>query len=196
MFLLRIIVGISGARGVILGVNLLKALTAYPECETHLIISDGAKMTFCHETDLAIEDVAAMAHFTHNIKNLAAPISSGSFKTDGMVIIPCSMKTLSGVVTGYTDNLLLRAADVCLKEQRRLVLVPREVPLSRIHVENLQQATRAGCVIVPPMLTFYNSPKTIQDMINHLVGKILMMFNLDYHSFIPWQGVTEEYHAK
>jgi len=188
---MRIIVGITGASGVILGFNLLKVLSELPDCETHLVVTEGAKRTFKYETDIHFEDVIAMADYYHDINDLAAPISSGSFQTDGMIIIPCSMKTLSGVVTGYTDNLLLRAADVCIKERRRVVLVPRELPLSSIHLKNMSKAARHGCIILPPMLTFYNSPSSIQDMINHLVGKILMMFDLKFSDFVPWRGVKE-----
>lgn len=189
---MRIIIGITGASGVILGVNLLKALECHPECETHLIITDGAKRTFQYETDLKIEEVSSLANFCYDINNMAAPIASGSFKTDGMVIIPCSMKSLSGVVSGYADNLMLRAADVCLKEKRRVILVPRETPLNSIHLRNMVQATNDGCTIIPPVLTFYNHPDTIQDMINHLVGKIMMMFGLTFSGFVPWKGVIKE----
>jgi 4-hydroxy-3-polyprenylbenzoate decarboxylase len=188
----RIIVGITGASGVILGVNLLKALAEYPECETHLVITEGAKSTFQYETNLNFEEVISLANYYHDIDDLAAPISSGSFKTEGMVIVPCSMKTLAGVVTGYTDNLLLRAADVCLKERRRVILVPRELPLSSIHLKNMSEAAQHGCMIFPPMLTFYNNPASIQDMINHLVGKIMMMFDLTFKGFVPWRGVKED----
>jgi len=188
---IRIIVGITGASGVILGVNLLKALAECPECETHLVITESAKRTLEYETDLSFEDVISLADYYHDINNLAATISSGSFKTDGMVILPCSMKTLSGVVTGYTDNLLLRAADVCLKERRRVILAPRELPLNSIHLKNMSEAAQHGCVILPPMLTFYNNPSSIQDMINHLVGKIMMMFDLSFKGFVPWRGVKE-----
>lgn len=192
---MRIIVGITGASGVILGVNLLKALADCPECETHLVITEGAKRTFEYETNLKVEEVIALADHYHDINNLAASISSGSFKTDGMVILPCSMKTLSGIITGYTDNLLLRAADVCLKERRRVVLVPREFPLNSIHLKNMYEATQHGCVILPPMLTFYNNPSSVQDMINHLIGKIMMMFDLPFKGFIPWQGVKQDIRA-
>ena len=185
---MRIIVGVTGASGVILGVELLRALKRYPECETHLVITDGARETFRYEADLTYDEIVGTADHCYDINNLAAPISSGSFKTDGMVIIPCSMKTLSGIVTGYSDNLLLRAADVCLKEKRRLILVPRECPLSSVHLRNMSQASNDGCIIVPPMLTFYNKPQTIQDMINHLVGKIMMTFDLPFDNFVPWQG--------
>lgn len=184
---MKIIVGISGASGVILGVELLKALQAQ-QVETHLLISDGAKMTFKYETDLNIDQVMAMADFCYDMNNLAAVISSGSFRTDGMVIIPCSMKTLSAVAHGYADNLMTRAADVCLKEGRKVILVPRETPLGKVHLKNMVEAADNGCVIIPPMLTFYNNPRNLQDQVNHLIGKILMQFGLDYEAFSPWPG--------
>jgi 4-hydroxy-3-polyprenylbenzoate decarboxylase len=185
---MRIIVGITGASGVILGVNLLKALSEQEDCETHLVVTKGAKITFEYETSIIFDELIAMADYYYDINDFAAPISSGSFKTDGMIIIPCSMKTLSGVVTGYTDNLLLRAADVCLKERRRVVLVPRELPLSSIHLKNMLKAARLGCDILPPMMTFYNNPGSIQDMMNHLIGKIMMLFDRNFDGFIPWRG--------
>lgn len=189
---MRLIVGISGASGVVLGYHLLKALKAYPECETHLVISEGARLTFGLETDLEVKDVEDLADFVHDNKNLAASISSGSFKTDGMIVIPCSMKTLSGIATGYAENLLIRAVDVCLKENRKVVLVPREMPFGKIHLRNLKEASDLGCVIIPPVLTFYNSPKTIEDQINHIVGKILMQFGLEHKKFIAWEGAGDD----
>ncbi len=185
---MRIIVGISGASGTMLGIELLKALRT--QCETHLVITDGAKQTLAHETSIKVEEVIPLADYCYDIKNMAAPISSGSFKTDGMVIIPCSMKTVSGVAYGFTDNLLIRAADVCLKEGRRLILVPRETPLSSIHLENLARAAGHGCTIIPPVLTFYNQPQTIQDMVNHLISKILAMLGLEFPDFKPWKVVN------
>lgn len=189
---MRLIVGISGASGVVLGYHLLKALKAYPECETHLVISEGARLTFGHETDLKVEDVEKLADFVHDNKNIAASISSGSFKTDGMIVIPCSMKTLSGIAAGYAENLLIRAVDVCLKENRKVVLVPREMPFGKIHLRNMKEASDLGCVIIPPILTFYNNPKTIEDQINHIIGKILMQFGLDYKKFIAWEGALDD----
>jgi len=188
---MRIIVGISGASGAVLGAEMLKALRCQPDCEIHLVISDGARKTLSAETDLEIEDLVKLADFYHSDKNMAASISSGSFKTDGMVIIPCSMKTLSAIAHGYADNLLVRAADVCLKENRRVVLVPRETPFSKIHLKNLVEAADCGCTILPPVLTFYNHPRTIQDQINHIIGKVLMQFGLDHQKFKPWQGGEE-----
>lgn len=185
---MRLIVGISGASGVVLGYHMLKALKAYPECETHLVISEGAKVTFGLETELKIEDVEKLADVVHDNKNLAASISSGSFKTDGMIVIPCSMKTLAGVAAGYAENLLIRSVDVCLKENRKVVLVPREMPFGKVHIRNLKEVSDLGCLIVPPMLTFYNNPQTIEEQINHIIGKVLMQFGLDHKKFIGWKG--------
>ncbi len=189
---MRLIVGISGASGVVLGYHMLRALKAYPECETHLVISEGARVTFGLETDLKIEDVEKMADFVHSNKNLAASISSGSFKTDGMIVIPCSMKTLSGIATGYAENLLIRAVDVCLKENRKVILVPREMPFGKLHIRNMKEASDLGCVIIPPILTFYNNPHTIEEQINHIIGKILMQFGLDHKKFIAWEGIDSD----
>lgn len=186
---MKIIVGLSGASGTILGIELLRTLQEYPHCETHLIITDGARKTLTQETSIKIDNVVSLAEYCHDINNMAAPISSGSFQTDGMVVIPCSMKTVSGIAYGFADNLLIRAADVCLKEKRRLILVPRELPMSSIHLENLARAANHGCIIVPPVLTFYNHPQTIQDMIDHLIGKILQLFGLEAPKFKPWKGV-------
>jgi len=189
---MRLIIGISGASGVILGYYMMKALKAYPRCETHLVISEGAKENFKIETDLKIEDIECMADYVHNNKNLAASISSGSFKTDGMIVIPCSMKTLAGISAGYAENLLLRAADVCLKENRKVVLVPREMPFGKVHIRNMKDVSDLGCVIIPPLLTFYNNPNTIEEQINHIIGKILMQFGLDHKKFIAWEGIENK----
>jgi 4-hydroxy-3-polyprenylbenzoate decarboxylase len=190
---MKIIVGITGASGIIMGVELLKALRNQPQCETHLVISDGAKKTLSFEGGSEVKDIVSLADHYYETKNMGAVIASGSFKTDGMVIIPCSMKTLASVVHGYADNLLTRAADVCIKENRRVVLVTREMPLSRIHLKNMLEAAESGCTLIPPMLTFYNQPKTIQDQINHLIGKILMQFGLDHEAFLPWKGNEKIY---
>lgn len=185
---MRLIIGVSGASGVLLGYYMLKALKSYPDCETHLVISDGARLTLGLETDLKIEDIEELADFVHDNKNLAASISSGSFKADGMIVIPCSMKTLSGIATGYAENLLIRAVDVCLKENRKVVLVPREMPFGKLHIKNMKEVSDLGCVIIPPILTFYNNPQTLEDQINHIIGKILMQFGLDHKKFRAWEG--------
>lgn len=185
---MRLIVGISGATGVIMGYELLKILKRIPDCEIHLVISEGARKNFELETKLDIKDVEALADFCHDNKNLAAAISSGSFKTDGMIVLPCSMKSLSGIANGYADNLLVRAVDVCLKENRRVVLVPREMPLGKIHLKNMSLAADLGCAIIPPMLTFYNAPDNLHDQVLHVIGKVLMQFNIDLKEFKAWQG--------
>lgn len=185
---MRIIVGISGASGAILGYAMLKALRSVSGCEVHLIVTDGAEKTFACETEITKADVCALADVVHSNQDMAASISSGSFKTDGMIVVPCSMKTVAGIASGYASNLLLRAADVCLKEGRKVVLVPREMPLSRLHLKNLETAAAWGCSIVPPMLTFYNNADTVEKQITHIVGKVLMQFGIDYKPFVPWTG--------
>ena len=138
--------------------------------------------------DNEIGDVCALADVVHSNKNMAASISSGSFKTDGMIVIPCSMKTVAGIAAGYTDNLLLRSADVCLKEGRKVVIVPREMPLSRLHLRNIKEAADYGCVVVPPMLTFYNGSNSVEKQMQHIIGKVLMQFGIDYKHFVAWKG--------
>ena len=185
---MRIIVGISGASGVVMGYEMLKALRMQEECEIHLVITQGARENFKYETDMDIREVTELADYCHDDKNMAASISSGSFRTDGMIVIPCSMKTVSAIANGYGANLLVRAVDVCLKESRRVVLVPREMPLSRIHLDNLKKAADYGCILLPPMLTFYNHPTTVKEQVDHIVGKVLMQFGMKHKAFIPWEG--------
>jgi polyprenyl P-hydroxybenzoate/phenylacrylic acid decarboxylase-like protein len=182
----RLVVGISGASGAILGIELLQAMRAFPEWETHLVISNGGRRTIAYETDWKLQAVAALATRCHPIEDVGALIASGTFKTSGMVVVPCSMKTVAGVASGYSDNLLLRAADVTLKERRRLVLVARESPLGPVHLRNLRTASELGAVILPPMLTFYTRPASIEDMTRHIVGKILDVFDLELPGFRRW----------
>lgn len=186
---MRLIVGVSGASGVWMSHALCRALKAVPGMELHLVITDSARRTWELETDVPIGELEALADELHDPRNFAASISSGSFVTDGMIVAPCSMKTLAGIVSGYADNLLLRAVDVCLKEGRRVVLCPREMPLGRVHLRNMLQASELGCVLVPPMLTFYNAPGSLEDQIDHVVGKLLLQFGLSYDRFSPWNGV-------
>ena len=184
----KIIVGISGATGVQMGVRFLQVLKNMPEIETHLVISDGAKTIFRRETDISIESVESLANEVYDVHNLAAAISSGSYRTDGMVILPCSMKTLSGIVHAYDDDLIVRAADVCRKENRQVVIVPREMPLNLIHCRNFLTACEAGYTIIPPMLTFYSDYPTTENQVDHIIGKVLMQFDLPYDKFKPWKG--------
>jgi 4-hydroxy-3-polyprenylbenzoate decarboxylase len=187
---MRLIVGMSGASGVIFGIRMLEVLKTVPDVETHLIISNGAKLNIAIETDWAVKDVEALADVVHNDHNLAATISSGSFKTGGMIVVPCSMKTLSGIVTSYADTLVVRAADVVLKERRRLVLVPRETPLHAGHCKLLHEAALNGAIIAPPMPQFYNLPETIDDIINHTTGRLLDLFDLDSDLVKRWEGAN------
>ena len=184
----RIIVGMTGASGQTLGFRLLEALHDLDDVETHLVMSASAALVFEDETGRPKADLCALADFVHDEGDLSASISSGSFKTDGMAVVPCSMKTLSGIAHAYDENLIIRAADVCLKEGRRCVLVPREMPMNRIHLANMLACADAGYVIMPPVFTFYNHPKTIEDQIDHFIGKVLMQFDLPFERFRPWTG--------
>lgn len=186
---MRLIIGISGASGVIYGIRLLEVLHGLEEVETHLILSATAEMNISYETDWQLADVEALADEVHNINNLGANISSGSYKTSGMIIVPCSMKTLSGIVNSYADNLMVRAADVVLKEQRRLVLMPRESPLHVGHCRLLYEASKMGVVIAPPMPALYTKPESIDDLINHSVGRVLDLFDLEPGLVNRWAGI-------
>ncbi len=187
---MRLIVGVTGASGVEMSYYLLKAIRESDcEVEVHLVVSEGAKCTWGLESSRSIDELYALSNVVHDPKNLAASISSGSFETDGMIIMPCSMKSLAGIVTGYADNLILRAADVCLKEGRKVVLVPREMPFGPVHLRNLKAASELGCVIVPPMLTFYNHPTTVEEMIVHIAGKVLLQYGIHVKDFKSWKGI-------
>ena len=186
----RIIVGITGATGVIYGIRLLEALKN-AEVETHLILSDARKKNILIETDYAIGDVERLASQVHDVENLASSISSGSFKTDGMVIVPCTVKTLSGVAHSYNDNLIVRAADVVLKERRRLILVVRETPLHKGHLELMSRVADLGGIILPPIPAFYHSPRTIDDLLDHTTGKILDLLEIENSLFARWKGMNE-----
>lgn len=185
---MRLIVGISGASGVGLGLYLIKALRAVPDCEIFLIVSECAQRNWSLEMNQPIEDLYRLADAVYDNTNMAAPTSSGSFASDGMIVIPCSMKTLAGIATGYAENLIMRSVDVCLKESRKVVLVTRETPLNRIHLRNMKEAADAGCIILPPVLTFYSNAQTLEDQINHIVGKVLMQFGIVSEDFVPWTG--------
>ncbi|KNC90461.1 UbiX family flavin prenyltransferase [Trabulsiella odontotermitis] len=186
----RLIVGISGASGAIYGVRLLQVLRDVAGVETHLIMSQAARQTLSLETDISLRDVQALADVVHDARDIAACISSGSFKTTGMVILPCSIKTLSGIVHSYTDGLLTRAADVILKERRPLVLCVRETPLHLGHLRLMTQAAEIGAVIMPPVPAFYHRPETLDDVINQTVNRVLDQFDIDLPEdlFTRWQG--------
>lgn len=186
----RLIVGLSGASGAIYGVRLLQVLRNVAEVETHLVMSQAARQTLSLETDLSLRDVQALADVVHDARDIAASISSGSFKTAGMVILPCSIKTLSGIVNSYTDTLVTRAADVVLKERRPLVLCVRETPLHFGHLRLMTQAAELGAIIMPPVPAFYHRPTSLDDVINQTVNRVLDQFDIDLPEdlFTRWQG--------
>lgn len=182
----RLVVGMSGASGAILGIQLLKVMKEHPKWETHLVISRGAEMTIAHETEYTLQQVKNLADKAYNIMDINESIASGSFQSEGMIIVPCSMKTLAGVACGYSDNLLLRAADVILKERRKFVLVTRESSLSTIHLKNMLTLAEVGAYIVPPVVTYYNKPLSLEDMNLHIIGTILDKFGIEVAGFKRW----------
>lgn len=186
----RVIVGVSGASGVIHAVRLLEILRTVPGIETHLVLSSGAKRTITMETEWAVADVERLADHCHRNSDVAAPLASGSFTTSGMVVVPCSMKTLSGIANSYADNLLIRAAEVVLKERRRLVLVPRETPLHLGHLRLLVRVAEMGAVVMPPMPAFYHRPESVEDIVDQTVNRILdvLEIKLDRDLFRRWEG--------
>lgn len=184
----RIVVGISGASGAIFGIRALEMMGAIEDVETHLVISSGARTTISMETDRTADEVAALADVVHKESNLAASISSGSFATDGMLVAPCSIKTLSAIATSYADNLLARAADVTLKERRPLVLLFRETPLHLGQIRLMAQATEAGAIVMPPVPAFYHRPRTIEDIVDQTVGRALDQLRLETPEVSRWSG--------
>ncbi|MEU6125799.1 non-oxidative hydroxyarylic acid decarboxylases subunit B [Streptomyces sp. NPDC047123] len=185
---MRLIVGITGATGAVLGIRLLEALRELGDVETHLVLSRWARATIELETPWSVREVGKLADVVHRPGDQAAALSSGSFATDGMVVVPCSMKTLAGIRAGYADGLIGRAADVVLKERRPLVLVPRETPLHEIHLENMLALARMGVRLVPPMPAFYNRPATVEDVVDHLVARVLDQFGLPGPRTDRWTG--------
>jgi 4-hydroxy-3-polyprenylbenzoate decarboxylase len=182
----RLIIGISGATGAIYGVRMLEILAKMDEIETHLVLSKAGKMTIQVETPYSVKEVEAMADVVHDINNVGAGISSGSFRTAGMVIVPCSMKTMGGIAHSLGGDLLVRAADVVLKERKKLVVVVRETPLHLGHLEAMASLTRMGAIIFPPVPAFYHRPKTLDDVINQTVTRILDQFDIDVGLFHRW----------
>ena len=187
----RIIVGISGASGVVYGIRALQVLGDIPGIETHLVLSPSARRTIAEETDWDPAAVEALAHVVHKHRDIGASIASGSFQTGGMLVAPCSIKSLSGIANSYTDNLLTRAADVCLKERRRLVLLVRETPLHLGHIELLAQVARYGAVVLPPVPAFYNRPQSVDDIVDHTVGKALDQFDIPHQLFKRWKETAD-----
>ncbi len=187
----RLVVGVSGASGVIYAIRLLEVLRSLEDVETHLVMSKAARQTVSYETEYTVEQVEELADVQHSIMNIAAAIASGSFKTTGMVVVPCSMKTLSGIAMSFSENLLLRAADVSLKDRRPLVLLPRETPLHLGHLRLMVQVAEMGAVILPPMPAFYHRPKTVDEVINQTVNRVLDVLKIELKEelFERWQGV-------
>ena len=185
---MRLIIGMSGASGVIYGIRLLEVLSRVEQVETHLVLSDSATLNIAIETDRSAKEVQALADEVYSNKDIAARLASGSFKTDGMIVAPCAVKTLSAIANSYADSLLVRAADVVLKERRRLVLVPRETPLHTGHCELLLKASQMGAILAPPMPAHYINPQTVDDLVDHHVGRILDLFDLDPGLVQRWQG--------
>jgi 4-hydroxy-3-polyprenylbenzoate decarboxylase len=185
----RLIVGITGASGAIYGVRLLRLLQA-SDIETHLVMSRSAKVALTQELDVSVADVLALADVVHQVDNIGASISSGSFRTQGMVIAPCSMRSLSEIVTGVTSSLLTRAADVVLKERRRLVLLVREAPLHLGHLRSMTAATEMGAIVYPPVPAFYARPENLEQMVDHTLGRVLDLFDIETKAVSRWAGLN------
>lgn len=186
----RLVVAITGATGAVYGVRLLQVLQAVPSVETHLVVSDAAVLTLHQETGLQRKQVEALADVVHKPHNIGAAIASGSFQSDGMVIAPCSMKTLASVAHGLSDNLVTRAADVVLKERRRLVLMVRETPFNLAHLRNMTAVTEMGGIIFPPLPSFYHQPQSIAEMVDHTVARVLDLFGLEHELAPRWNGLN------
>ncbi|WOO45116.1 non-oxidative hydroxyarylic acid decarboxylases subunit B [Bacillus subtilis] len=187
----KLVVGMTGATGAIFGVRLLQWLKA-AGVETHLVVSPWANVTIKHETGYTLQEVEQLATYTYSHKDQAAAISSGSFDTDGMIVAPCSMKSLASIRTGMADNLLTRAADVKLKERKKLVLLTRETPLNQIHLENMLALTKMGTIILPPMPAFYNQPSSLEEMVDHIVFRTLDQFGIRLPEAKRWNGIEKQ----
>jgi len=186
----RLIVAMTGATGAIYGVRILETLRAIGGWETHLIVSDAGALNAWYDHKMTRKDLAKLADVVHNVRDVGASIASGSFVTHGMVVAPCSMKTLAAVALGYSDNLIARAADVILKERRRLVLVVREAPLNLAHLRNMVQVTEMGGVVFPPVPAFYSHARSIDDLVNHTAGRVLDLFGVEHDRITRWKGIT------
>ena len=182
----RVVVAMSGASGVVLGIEILRVLREIPAYETHVVLSRGAELTIAAETEHTVEEVLQWADYVYDNSNVGARIASGTFKTEGMLVVPCSMKTVAGIASGYSDNLLLRAADVTLKERRPLILAPRESPLGIIHLRNLLAVAEAGALLLPPVISYYQKPVSLEDMNRQIAGKILDKLGIETPGFRRW----------
>ncbi len=187
-----LIIGITGATGVMYGIRLLEVLSSTNDIETHLIISEAGAMNIECETNRKIEDIKKLASFSYDIRDVGASLASGSFQRDGMIIAPCTVKTMSALANSYTENLLIRAGDVTLKERKKLVLLVRETPLHIGHIRNMEKLCEMGAIIMPPVPAFYHKPKTIQDIIDHTIGKTLDMLDIKHNLFQRWSGLVSK----
>ena len=187
----RIVVGLSGASGAVYGVRLLRALRELPGVETHLVVSRAGELNLHHELNMDSTSLCALAHTVHDVNQVGATIASGSFAVQGMVVAPCSMRTLAAIAHGLADNLLTRAADVMLKERRRLVLLTRESPLHLVHLRNMVTVTEMGAIVCPPMPAFYQRPATVEDIVDNSVARALDLLGLPHTLAPPWQGLAE-----
>lgn len=188
----RLIVAITGASGSVLGVRLLERLRQVPDVETHLVLSASGALTAAQEMDIKRSEIEALADVVHNVKDIGASVASGSFRTAGMVVAPCSMRTLAGIAHGLADNLVTRAADVVLKERRRLVLLARETPLNLAHLRNMTAVTEMGAIVCPPVPAFYTRPQSVDDIVDHTVGRVLDLFDIDDGGLVQrWTGLRK-----
>jgi 4-hydroxy-3-polyprenylbenzoate decarboxylase len=187
-----LVVGITGASGAIYGIRLLEVLSAIKNIETHLIVSEPAEAIIKYETGRSVEDVKELASFSYDISDLGARISSGSFRTDGMIVAPCTVKTMSAIANSYSENLLVRAGDVTLKERRRLLLLVRETPFHLGHLRNMERLCEMGAIIMPPAPAFYHRPQTIQDIVDLTVGRMLDLFGIEHTLFQRWPGMAKQ----
>lgn len=189
----RLILGVTGATGAVYALRILEVLKSLEEIETHLVVSDAGVLNVQHELGMKRSEFMAFADVAHRVDDIASPIASGGFRTLGMIVAPCSMKTLSGIAQGFGDNLITRSADVVLKERRRLVLLPREAPLNLAHLRNMVAVTEMGGIIYPPLPAFYTRPETIQDLVDETVGRVLSMLGIDVPYLLkPWTGLVSE----
>ena len=186
-----LVIGITGASGVIYGIRLLKVLAGMGGIETHLIISEAAEPVIKHETDWKIEDIRSLASYSYRNNDMGACLASGSFGRDGMIVAPCTVKTMSALAYSYADNLMVRAGDVALKERKKLLLLVRETPLHLGHIKTLERLTEIGAIIMPPVPSFYHKPKTVDELVNHTVGKMLGVFGIKHNLFKQWPGLSD-----
>ena len=187
-----LVIGITGASGAIYGIRLLEVLSSTKNVETHLIVSDAAEAIIKYETGRSVQEAKELASFSYDIRDIGAQISSGSFRTDGMIVAPCTVKTMSAIANSYSENLLIRVGDVTLKERRRLLLLVRETPLHLGHLRSMERLCEMGAIIMPPAPAFYHKPQTIQDIVDHTVGKMLDIFGIAHSLFQRWSGIAKQ----